>query len=473
MLKRFFEEIAELGFRERLLLLLIFVLPFERIPTVEVGGITVKLSLLAGSLLIVLSLRRILNILQSLWRKKSFLLAPLLLLIYSLLSLIWAEDLGFWVKSNLSLGFCILIFYAVIAVIQKGSFSKLITCPEPAEGMTDSRLVKLSVGALFASTLLILSFGFFQWFGDLINLSPLLTQIRPEYAADRLGLPRIHSTFLEPLYFGLFLLLPLSLSLADRKNQFFKSLYRRLGFIALIYAGILLSLARGAIAASAVLGVTSIFYNFGELKKQLKFSSIVRIGLFGVLSLVILVGAVSVLGKKGTDEDHNYARGFGTIVGHLETIKPWGNKEDELEQNSISSRDEARSEAWRVINKDYKNLSLGVGAGQYGVNLEPKQDFGATSNFVFLDVWAEYGVFAAAALLFFILLLVYSGFKFSGNEKNLALGLSLFVVGFLVQGISFGEIGITSFWVALGILAATATHCIHNNPIKVHTSFPA
>lgn len=440
MLKKVFEEITALGFRERLLLLLIFVLPFERIPTMEVGGITIKLSLLVGSLLIALSLRRILNLLQSLWRKKSFLLAPLLLLIYSLLSLMWSSDFGAWLKVNLSLGFCVGIFYAVIAVCARSK---------------NKNLIKLSAGSLFGSTLLILSFGFFQWFGDLLSLSPILTQIRPEYAADRLGLPRIHSTFLEPLYFGLFLLLPLGLSLADRKNRFFGNLYWRFGFVALIYAGILLSLARGAIAASAVMGLVAIFYNFKELKKQLKFSYVLRIILAGALSLVILVGVVSILGKKGSDEDHNYAKGIGTITGHLETIRPWGNKKDAEEENSLNSRDVARSEALSLIKSDNSILFFGVGAGQYGEHFEPKRGVGETSNMVILDVWLEFGIFVAIALLCFVLFLVYSGFKLKDvQNRDFGFGLSLFVVGFLIQGISFGEIAVAHLWVGLALVAS-------------------
>ncbi len=444
MFKKVVEDVTELSFRERLLLLLIFVLPFERIPTFELGGMTIKLSLLVGGLLVILESRRILDLLKDLLKKRSFLLIPLFFLGYSLLSLTWIQNQSSWLRHNLTLGFCIAIFYAVLSVLNRS---------RAKSGMAN--LVKLIVGSLFASTLLILGFGFFQWLGNLLNLSSSLTQIRPEYAADKLGLPRMHSTFLEPLYFGLFLLLPLGLSLADRKNRFFGNLYWRFGFVALIYAGILLSLARGAIAASAVMGLVAIFYNFKELKKQLKFSYVLRIILAGALSLVILVGVVSILGKKGSDEDHNYAKGIGTITGHLETIRPWGNKKDAEEENSLNSRDVARSEALSLIKSDNSILFFGVGAGQYGEHFEPKRGVGETSNMVILDVWLEFGIFVAIALLCFVLFLVYSGFKLKDvQNRDFGFGLSLFVVGFLIQGISFGEIAVAHLWVGLALVAS-------------------
>lgn len=124
MLKRVLEKVTDLGFRERLLLLLIFVLPLERVPTFELGGLTIKLSLVVGSLLIGLSLRRILELWRDLAKQKSFLLVPLLLLIYSLLSLSWSSNFENWLKANLVLGFCVLLFYAVTSVLQR-SLGKL------------------------------------------------------------------------------------------------------------------------------------------------------------------------------------------------------------------------------------------------------------------------------------------------------------------------------------------------------------
>jgi hypothetical protein len=444
MLKRFIEQYTVLSFRERLVLALVFVLPLERIPSFNVSGLTIKLSLLVGILLVGLETPRFLRSLKLKEFRKSFIIAPLLFLAFSLLGLIWSESTIFWLKSNLILGFNIAAFYAVYSVIKN----------------TASRAyLSLIFKTLIVSAFLVISFGFWQWLGDLLGLGSILTGIREEYATERLGLPRMHSTLLEPLYFGLYLLLPLGLLWADRTNQFIKSIYTRFGILSLIYLAILLSLARGAIVASAFIGLIGLIYNFAELRKRLKLKDLGKLALGGIIALVMLVVATSVLGKQGTDEDHLYERGFSTIVGHLNTIKPWGSSEDEADQNSINSRDEARKDAWEVIKSSPENVLLGVGSGQYGLSLVPERGLEATSNFMLLDVWAEYGLVGLLLILFFLVAILRNSFSksylkslsLSEQEKIFVVGVGIYLLGFLIQSITFGELAITHLWVALGI----------------------
>lgn len=443
MLKNFFGDVKGLDLSEKLLLVLIFVLPFERIPSYDVAGLTLKLSLLVSVVLILINLKKVFA------QPKEFgILArlPRLLLEYSLLSILWAENLHYWLKANLILGFCVALFCSVFIVVRKAKDRE--------------RLLELAMKTVLVSTGAIIAFGLFQWFGNLLGLPHYLTAIRPEYTADKLGLPRMHSVLLEPLYFGLFLLLPLGILWADRAGLVIKNLYLRFGFITLIYLSILLSLARGAIVASALVGILGLVYNFGELKKQLKLKDVTKIAGVGIAALAVLVVSTSLLGVKGRDEDHNYGRGFSTIVGHLETIKPWGNKEDKEKQDSINSRDEARSEAIDVITKGKDNLIFGVGAGQYGTNLNPPKGFEATSNFVLLDVWAEYGLVGLGLLVTFLAGLLTQAVKrvrcksLKPVELVLVVGIGFYLVGFLLQSITFGEVAITHLWVGLALLSA-------------------
>lgn len=439
MLKKFFGEVKNSDLSEKLLLALVFVLPFERIPSVDVGGLTVKLSLLVGLVLIALNLPKILKIFKGM---NHFERLPRVLLEVSLLSVLWADKLGYWLKANLILGFCVALFYTVICLVRNSG--------------NKDRLIELTLKTVLISAGFVMLFGFFQWFGDLLGLPHYLTAIRPEYTADKLGLPRMHSVLLEPLYFGLYLLLPLVILWADRAGTIVKNLYFRFGLISLIYVSILLSLARGAIVASAVIGAIGLVYNFQELKKQLKVKDLMKIAGAGLAALAVLVAATSLLGVKGKDEDHNYKKGFSTITGHLETIKPWGNSEDKAKQDSINSRDEARSEAWGVITESKSNLLIGVGAGQYGQSLEPAKGFETTSNFVVLDVWAELGIFGVLLVLVFLVKILTLSIKkrdhFNELESVLVVGVVLYLIGFLVQSITFGELAITHLWVALALL---------------------
>lgn len=426
--RKYWDSFCALEVSEKLLLLFVLSLPFERVPTLEINSFTLKTSLFFGSLLILASLKKIFESVKEI----KFFVIPLLLLITNFFI---AENKQFWIQSTLILAFNILAAYAVFVTVGDNA---------------SKALARKVVKTLFVTTLIVIIFGIFQWLGDLLSLSPSLTQIRPEYAADKLGLPRMHSTFLEPLYFGLFLLLPLGLSLADRANQLFKNIYYRFGFIALIYGSILFSLARGAIVASAFMGLTAFVYNFKELKEQLNAKVILRVSAGLLVLSILIVGAVSLLGKKGSDSDHNYSKGLGTIIGHLETIRPWGNKKDAEDQNSINSRDEARSEAWKLISSDSGTRSLGVGVGQYGVALNKSDAQNATSNFVLLDLWAEYGFIVTFALLLLFLSLILQSYIL--RKEPIVAGLGLFLVGYLVQSITFGEISIIHFWFSVGLL---------------------
>lgn len=449
MLKKFFVEIKGLDMRGKLLLALIFVLPFERIPSIEAGGLTIKLSLLVGMALILVGLK---NTLSSFKGMDHFMRLPRVFLEYSILSVIWVENMGYWFKANLVIGFCIILFYTVISFVNNSRDRE--------------RLVNLVLKTILLSAGVVMAFGFFQWLGNLVGLPGSLTAIRPEYTADKLGLPRMHSVLLEPLYFGLYLLLPLGILWADRAGVVIKNFYARFGLIALIYLSIVLSLARGAIVASAGIGLVGFFYNLPKLKHQLnKNSALTSAGTLVVLT-ALLVGTVNILGKQGTDEDHLYERGFSTIIGHLETIKPWGSKEDAEDQNSINSRDEARSEGWEIITKSKDNFIVGVGAGQYGPNinpgLSPPKGLEATSNFMLLDVWVEYGLLGLTLLTTFLAWIFLGILRAKGSrtglsdsERVLVTGLGLYLIGSLIQSITFGELAITHLWVMLALLSAS------------------
>lgn len=455
MLKRFIEQFTAFSFRERLVLALVFVLPLERIPSFDVAGLTIKLSLLFGILLVVLEAPRFFRDFRF---KNSFIIAPLLFLAFSFLSLIWSESTTFWFKSNLILGFNVAVFYTVYSV---------------ARNCKSRAFLSLVYKTLIVSALLVIGFGFWQWIGDLVGLSSTLTGIREEYTSERLGLPRMHSTLLEPLYFGLYLLLPLGLLWADKTGKFIKSIYTRFGSISLIYIAILLSLARGAIVASAFIGLIGLVYNFKELKERLKLKDLGKLALGGVLALVLLVGLTSVLGKQGTDEDHLYEKGFSTIVGHLETIKPWGSNEDEADQNSINSRDDAREDAWEAVTSSSMNLVLGVGAGQYGLSLVPEKGLEATSNFMLLDVWVEYGLVGLLIIIFFLVAILRKSFSksclkklsLSEHEKVFVIGIGIYLLGFLIQSITFGELTITHLWV-VSALATSLVACYSSESLE-------
>lgn len=458
----------KLSLSEKLLILVIFTLPFERIPTLEAtfgsSQFTIKLSLIFGlSLIANLILgwlknspqKSIQRIPSNCYRQHPVLLAPILLTLYSLLSYFWVGNKAYWLHANIVQGFVIILFYAVLMTVQGSKNRK--------------QLVDLALKTVLISSGVVIIFGLFQWAGDLGGLSSNLTQIRPEYTAERLGLPRIHSTFLEPLYFGLFLLLPLSILFADRKESVLpkiklpdiKPLYTRFLFIGIIYLCILLSLARGAIAASALIGLLGFAYNFKVIKQSLNLKDYLNMGLFACLAILSLVLVTGQFGQKGKDEDHDYKKGFSTILEHLKTTKVIGSDQDIQETNSIGERQIAREKAIDVATKTKKNLILGVGPGQYGEQFNPPKGFGETSNFMLLDIILEYGLIGLVIIsLFFINLIILlsraARSSKNNNQRLISTAVVLFILGFILQSISFGEVAITHFWVFLALALASS-----------------
>ncbi len=434
-----------LNIQEKLVVLVALSLPLERIPTVEFFGITLKLSLVFGSVLILLSLKEVFfaanqNFLMRFWFKiqapaPKYYCLIVVFLIYAALSLSWSINLADWLRAYLSLGFVILLMSSVYLTLRQAS----------------TRTLDFVVKAILVASCVVILFGFWQWIADLAGLSASWTMIRPEYTAARLGIPRMQSTFLEPLFFGLFLLLPLSLLLADQKGRIVGSFWLRSIAVLLVELAIILSLARGAIAASFLIGLIGIWQNRKVAWRELKSLSLKKI-LVGllllILSLVFAAVALNKFAKKGNDEDHNYKRGVSTIIEHLKTTRLQGSKTDAAEQNSLSTRDLGRREALSLIRRNPQTMLFGVGAGQYGAALG--QEGSATSNFMFLDLWAEYGLLGLSLIAGFLGLGLVTLIKFR-KSSFIAGGVALFLTGFLVQSISFGEPTINSVWFALGL----------------------
>ena len=462
MFKKFFGEVKSLNLSEKLLLLLIFVLPFERIPSYDIAGFTLKLSLIFGVALALSLIWEILNkrndsfkpLTSSIIRGrggKSFILIPAGILVYSLLSLFWVQNVSYWLKANVALGFSIAVFYASFLVFANLAEDKM--CRE--------RLLSLTLRTVMLSAGLILAFGFFQWFGDLAGLSSKITAIRDLYDADRLGLPRMHSTLLEPMWMGIYLLLPLSLLIADKKSVILTSQFWRVAIIGFILLAILLGLSRGAIAASALVSLAGLIHNYSEIKtgvlKNLSLSKFLKYGALSLSILLVIGLSISIFSKKGDDSNYGYNKGFGVLTGHLKKLNIF-DKPAEGKRTSLGDRTIARGVGYDIATESKHNLLFGVGAGQFSSYTDTPEVYGATSWVTLLDFMIDYGVLMLAFFILFLVMIL----KFCKSNRNSAeadskfgfiyFGLLLYFVGFWLQSFTTGSFTITHFWVVAGIL---------------------
>ena len=208
----------------------IFALPFERIPSVDVPlfgmSITLRLSLLFCSALMLVAAPRI-------WRERAKLKDPTFYLLFGFMFMYFLSVL---LSADLKRAVAVWVFTAftcftaiALAFIYRDANSEWVN------------------RAIYISTCIVLVFGFYQYFADLLGLSTSWTGLRDIYSKAVLGFPRIQSTGLEPLYYANYLTIPLMYF----SVKFLHGDEERPFLIALIATQLVLTVSRGALVAGA------------------------------------------------------------------------------------------------------------------------------------------------------------------------------------------------------------------------------
>jgi O-antigen ligase len=434
-----------------LIYLFYFLLPFERIPTIEVGGFTVKLSYIVGVImLIALLLKNPLKI----FKDKPFSGSDKILILFwlvSALTLFWAENIERSVVVILLWAF-VLVLYLVL--------SRLIENEE---------IFKKIESAILISTILVCLFGIYQFVGDSLGLSSSWTGLRYWYTKEiaDLGFPRIQSVALEPLYFSNFLLVPLYITIKryitkchselgsesqldkeipdqvrDDKNKL-KSIFScHFWLLILIFINIVLGISRGAYLALAVTLILMIIYFIFNWKKfsQYRFK-LIGIGLTLIISILIsYIGVVTLNGKEAATNFRGHA-----IVADAE------------KGNSVMGRKESYEQA---INYFREKPLTGIGVGNYGTRNQFIGDngalnFGAVNN-IYLEILAETGGVGSVLFIIFIIWLIaelYGAYKKGENLTKLNIVLIfLGVLAIFIQYNFFSTLYIIYIWAFLGLL---------------------
>lgn len=406
---------------------LVFSLPFERIPSIDValGGqaVTLRISLfiaLAGWLLFRFSLLR----------KKYF--SP--------------RSPIFWLLAYLFV--CALSIFVSINP-QRSIMVTLITSFTIGTGILVSLLLKeYSLGkiqlALLVSAAIISVFGLYQFLGDSLGLGSGLTGLREIYQKQVFGFPRVQSTALEPLFLGNYMLLPFLLTFSlfitrQRKNY--------VGWILLLISVVLtLTLSRGAIAAS-VLGViicSATLWRFTKIREVLKGVGINIAGCIMAFSMIFVVGAIT--DNKGEEDLNNYVKQSSQL------------------KSTPTSADSDRVVNKRLAKEAFINRPiLGYGVGSFGTYAKQSMpelyaDTGnVTVNNEYYEVVSETGLLGLMALVGFVITLFISAVRRLFSKIDLytrtwVVALSAMSLGFLVQYYAFSTLYILHIWVFIGLL---------------------
>ncbi len=403
---------------------LIFSLPFERIPSASVGGVTVRASQIILIALIVsliwnklLSKRIVLHV--------SPYFIPYFLFLLSILASFYEMKMF---SRGLSVGVFILFTSLVIWIIPA-----VITKKEQLQP-----LVKI----LFISTLIISIFGLYQFFGDVIGLPTTLTGLRELYTKVVFGFPRVQSTELEPLYLANFLIIPLSLALSYfiRRTHVFSHRVS-LAVIGLSGLILILTLSRGGYAGMAV----SLFVVFIASIWWLLTPRVILVAITTLaVLLVAIVGLIqfSSLGQKAYTETIKHFTQIGQDASALQRVGTYVQAEQAYSESPIT----------------------GVGVGNFGpfaANYPgglPKDGWAIVNNEP-LELLAEMGILGLLSFSLFLVVLIWrsiTAFFTTKDEmlKATMLGLIAAIIGVLVQYQFFSTLYIMHIWVLFALTIA-------------------
>lgn len=400
-------------------------LPFERFGSLEVAGLTLRASQVFGALTVVAFAASLFLARNIRFRHHPGTLPLAVFLLTALASLLMAQNVMRGVMVFLFVLFTVLVHFLM---------PNLVT--------TTDRL-KVLVKTLFIMTAIITVFGIFQFFGDVIGLPTSITGLRDLYTSDVFGFPRVQSTFLEPLYFANFLLIPIGLLLSYLFSS--KRILRPLLLLPLLGLAVLnlvLTLSRGGYIGLVVTGFVVMVYSF---RKVLTPSRI----FFGGLLVVIMAYAFLQI-FAFTGEQNLFLGRFVTQATDIFSGASYFDRASTFSQ---------------AIDLFQRSPWFGVGIGNFGPAValhalqQPEGGWLIVNN-EFLEILAETGILGFTAFLAFLAVLFFRSLRLlrTAMEETFAkrtlIGLFAAFLGILVQYQTFSILFIMHIWFLFGLLVA-------------------
>lgn len=399
-------KIGKISFVSALVVLFFFFLPFERLLTFEIAGLTAKISF-----------------------------AILMLLVLWLIAMRPAPKLA--LEEKILLGFAawsyVGVFWSIdqlrsfiIATIFLATFLGFIALRRFLDQKTAGMVKTVIVYWGFALSL----FALWQYFGGLHDLP--LTFLRPQYTKAVFGFPRPQATFLEPLYFANFLFLPLFLTIESLLESKKPGWFYWLGAF-LMTLVLVLTLSRGAYVAfifAALVFSVLIWLKFKQYLKKL--ALIAGITVLGAIAGVILIYT--------TTSKSNFQL-FVTHAG----IGDVSTGESSIDRLSFAGV------AW----SNFLHKPWGIGAGAFGALPEFYQKLSAgsyqTVGNLYLEVLVEEGSVGLLLFLVFLVMMIRHFWEDISKKKLESLIYLTIFLAIFAQAIFFSALYIIPIWAFLAL----------------------
>lgn len=400
--------------------LLAWFLPFERIGSVDVAGVTIRISQVIAIITLVVWIGRGFMLNKFKLRPYPIGLPIALFVIISVLSIIHTPNLE---RSLLVLTFTLFTIGVSIAL---------------PNVVRQQRQVLLVIQVLLISACVVSIFGLFQFVGDISGLSTSLTGLREQYTKDILGFPRIQATALEPLYFANYLLIPFSIVLALllSKTRTFKPSYL-FAVVALTSINLILTVSRGGYIAWAVVLVALGVYYFKALLRPRMIIALTSI------ALVVLVVTIRFL---------NITEQVDTFKQHITNVFDGASYVERVETFSLAY------DMW------LEHPWIGYGPGSFGPYAAlhplraPTEGYKIVNN-EYIELLAETGILGLAAfgvVIFSLFIRSWKALRRGTNPelKAILVGLVMALLGIVVQYNTFSVLYIMHIWFTIGMLIA-------------------
>jgi len=410
---------------------------FTRFPTLEIFNFSLNLSFIFG-------LGLILGFLIDFFRNKKLKINFKPKIIYWSLIAFWLINLVSLIINQInfrSLAVFLLISFCLILFILVSNFN-----------FSNKVLQKISLILIWGGFAVCL-FAFYQYFGDLLGIPPKFTLLRLNYTAQIFGFPRVQSTFLEPLLFANFLLIPIFvLTSLWLKNQIKNYIFVLIAPIYLIV--FILTISRGAYIALISGIIFLIIFLWRSFTKEKIIGSI----LVTVASIAI---ALTMIGSVSSEALANFFSHNAELAK-----KP-------SEQGFSTAH---RLTTFELGFQAFKEKPIfGLGPSNYGEYFNEhikeevlKNRYQTVAN-EYIELLAENGILGLVSFLIFLFSLFYFGIKsYLKQKENIKKFLLIAFLGALlaifVQYNFFSTIYVIYIWFSAAIILALAKNLIYYEP---------
>lgn len=431
-----------------LLTSLVFLLPYERIPSLPVrvlgASIDLRLSFLVGAAMLIL-------VTWSVTLAKQKLRVKLELHHYLLAAFFFVYLMSALLSVDLKRALTVWVFTAFTAGV--GVSVGLLW------QYRDSLAIRK---ALWITTWIVLVFGFYQYFGDIFGLPQSWTGLRDIYTKEIFGFPRIQSTGLEPLFYGNFLLIPFFYF----SSRFLNNLEERPLLLIAISTQIALTVSRGALI-SGIAGLTVLIVlslrGVSHWKNIHQQAGLIGITVLGT-TLALLLTNVNSLGILSKDSSLPSTSASPAPVAVINQATNLTSQDDRVRNRDL---------AWQAFQGQ---PWLGIGPGNFSAYAKDKYaGYEGSEGYIVvnnepLELLAESGAIGFSMFLLMVSTIVWQLYKawqhFTPQENEWPAVVLAYLLALAIQYQTFSTLYIMHVWVLIGIGMGAVTGHVPKKPTR-------